>query len=144
MKLPHHVHVQPQLNQQTVFQNMYVRGLESSVEPYASRDLIDNAYEKKQVTINAFPQTFREANSVQQPSFQFVDGSLRIEEIPSNANDLVQSNKTPREIDSNQLLSENMEEIKQDDDPILLTDGRRNARSNNEKVKATEQKSKTN
>ncbi|XP_076397606.1 uncharacterized protein LOC143266056 [Megachile rotundata] len=142
VKLPHHVHVQPQLNQQTVFQNMYVRGLESNIEPYTSRDLVDNTHATKEVTINAFPQTFRDANSMQQPSYRFIDGSLRIDEIPSNTNDLMQSNKAPREIDSNQLMSENMEEIKQQDGRISLTDGRRNARSNNEKVKETEKKNK--
>ena len=56
----------------------------------------------------------------------------------------MQSNKTPRQIESNQLLPENTVETKQDDGRAMLIDGRRNARSNKEKTKEIEKKSKTN
>lgn len=129
---------------------MYVGGLEGAGTTYASRDLVDNTYSTKGVTINAFPQTFRDANSMQQAGYQFVEDSLGNQDNASNnptfseTVDLMQSNKAPRQIESSQLLPENTVETKQDDGRAMLVDGRRNVRSNKEKTKETEQKSKTN
>ena len=151
VKYPHHIHVRPELSQQTIYQNMYVQGSEGGIpSSYASRDLVDNAYATKEVTINAFPQTFRDANSMHQAGYQFVEDSLGNQDNASNnptfseVDDLMQSNKTPRQIESNQLLPENTVETKQDDGRAMLIDGRRNARSNKEKTKEIEKKSKTN
>ncbi|KOC64389.1 hypothetical protein WH47_01557 [Habropoda laboriosa] len=64
--------------------------------------------------------------------------------VASEASNLIQTNKSPRETNTNQLSPEKMLEIKQEQSQAMLIDGRRNVRSNKEKSKERKSESTKN
>ncbi|XP_033337931.2 uncharacterized protein LOC117227094 [Megalopta genalis] len=103
-----------------IYQKSLALGMNTlPVNSYATRGLVDSAYGNSGITINSYPTTFRAAS----PMIPVV-GSLRNAENAENSplafevNDLVQTNKIAREIDSSQLPAK-MEEIEQPEDDSM-------------------------
>ncbi|CAL7942401.1 unnamed protein product [Xylocopa violacea] len=144
VNIPHsHSYQQPYTPQQPVYhQNTYMEGLNSAMNPYGMNDMVDNSYASKtslpSLTINAFPHSYRAANSI--PQSEFSENSLRNKQevqaspMSSEIREFLTSNKVPRETDPDQLSPEKTQ-IKQDEGRAMLIDGRRNARSNKEEAK---------
>lgn len=137
VNVPPYIHHPHHLQQQTLYQQMYMQGLDSTNNPYGTKELINNSYATKGFTTNTFPQTFRETNFMLPENSLTNKHNILGNSVTSEVDDLIQTNKMPRETDSNQLSPEKEGESREKGKAMLL-DGRRNTRSNKEE--STEQK----
>ena len=140
VRIPGHKHHHGHHGHHKVYHTTYVNEADTdSVEPLTPR--LDDSNSRNGVIINAYPQSIGGITSMVQTAYRSSDNTLRNGENASNnpvasgVNYLQQTNKTPREIDSNQLAPEKVEEIETEKGQALLIDGRRNARSNKEEAK---------
>ncbi|CAK9818359.1 hypothetical protein ANTQUA_LOCUS9776 [Anthophora quadrimaculata] len=143
-------HHHPHHHSHDSYQNMYVIGGGSSgAGQYGTKQLMENMYTSKGISYSSFP-AFRAVSPFVHPALSLTESTLRNKEntmhnpIDSETSDLMQTNKSPREANANQLLPEKMEEIKQEQGQAMLIDGRRNIRSNKEKTKEQKNESTKN
>lgn len=107
--------------------------------------LLDGTYASS-VAFSGHPHIYRSAGLGQQPQFAqtFLRSRNNYQDGPASygMNEFMQSNKVPREIDSNQLSP--IDEGKQQDGTAMLIDGRRSPRSNKEEKKQPTEKPEKN
>ncbi|XP_017791102.1 PREDICTED: uncharacterized protein LOC108573225 [Habropoda laboriosa] len=150
LNIPNHRHHHPHHHSHDSYQNMYVYGSDSGAGQYGTKQLMENTYASKGVSINTFPAFRAVSPFVQQPTLSLPESTLRNKEntmhspVASEASNLIQTNKSPRETNTNQLSPEKMLEIKQEQSQAMLIDGRRNVRSNKEKSKERKSESTKN
>ncbi|XP_076233434.1 uncharacterized protein LOC143178578 [Calliopsis andreniformis] len=151
-----HVHVKipappgnhPIHNHQKIYQKILVQGMDTVpvVSPYSDTDFLNNIYAPNGIMINAYPQVFHGATSLQS-GYRSIQNNLKSEDdvlnssVASKANNLQQTNKVPRQIDINQTSSEKIEKIEEEKKQAFLINGQRNTRSNKKEIKTQEPQS---
>lgn len=137
VRMPGYKHHHGHRSHHKVYQNTYINAADTVPAQHVATRVDDSP---QGVIINAYPQSIGGVTSMVQTAYRSSDNTLRNGENASNnpvasgVNYLQQTNKAPRETDSNQLAPEKLEEIETEKDQAFLIDGRRNARSNKEEA----------